>query len=138
MGKINRIKKGKTKKRLSPLEWEVMNTIWALRKNPSVREVLEKAYPSGEKAYTTVQTVMNNLEAKGFLEKDKIGLVNFYKPLKKRNELLKKETANFVEKTFGGSFQRLASYLIDSGTLSAEEIADLKRVIREREKERKM
>jgi predicted transcriptional regulator len=127
----------KTKKRLSPLEWEVMNTIWALRKNPSVREVLEKAYPSGEKAYTTVQTVMNNLEAKGFLEKDKIGLVNFYKPLRKRNELLKKETANFVEKTFGGSFQRLASYLIDSGTLSAEEIADLKRVISEREKERK-
>lgn len=137
MGKINRIKKGKTKKRLSPLEWEVMNTIWALRKNPSVREVLEKAYPSGEKAYTTVQTVMNNLEVKGFLEKNKIGLVNFYKPLRKRNELLKKETANFVDKTFGGSFQRLASYLIDSGTLSAEEIADLKRVIREREKERK-
>ncbi len=137
MGKINRIKKGKTKKRLSPLEWEVMNTIWALRKNPSVREVLEKAYPSGEKAYTTVQTVMNNLEAKGFLEKDKIGLVNFYKPLRKRNELLKNETANFVDKTFGGSFQRLASYLIDSGTLSAEEIADLKRVIREREQERK-
>jgi predicted transcriptional regulator len=128
----------KTKKRLSPLEWEVMNTIWALRKNPSVREVLEKAYPGGEKAYTTVQTVMNNLEVKGFLEKDKIGLVNFYKPLRKRNELLKKETANFVDKTFGGSFQRLASYLIDSGTLSAEEIADLKRVIREKEKERKM
>ena len=128
---------GRTKKRLSPLEWEVMNTIWELRKNPSVREVLEKAYPSGEKAYTTVQTVMNNLEAKGFLEKDKIGLVNFYKPLRKRNELLKKETANFVDKTFGGSFQRLASYLIDSGTLSAEEIADLKRIIREREKERK-
>lgn len=128
----------KTKKRLSPLEWEVMNTIWALRKNPSVREVLEKAYPGGEKAYTTVQTVMNNLEVKGFLEKDKIGLVNFYKPLRKRNELLKKETANFVDKIFGGSFQRLASYLIDSGTLSVEEIADLKRVISEKEKERKM
>ena len=91
----------KTKKRLSPLEWEVMNTIWALRKNPSVREVLEKAYPNGEKAYTTVQTVMNNLEAKGFLDKAKLGLVNFYKPLRKRNELLKKETANFVDKTFG-------------------------------------
>ena len=120
---------------LSPLEWEIMNIIWELGDGPSVREVLDKCYPNGEKAYTTVQTVMNNLETKGYLQKNKIGLVNFYKPLKKRKESLKKETSKFVEKVFGGSFQSLASYLIDSKSLTDEEIADLKKIIEQREQE---
>jgi len=121
----------------SPLEWEIMNVIWDSGKNPSVREVLEAAYPNGEKAYTTVQTVMNNLESKGFLTKEKIGLVNFYKPLKKRKDLLKKETSKFVENVFGGSFQALASYIVASDSLSNEEIADLKKLISELEEKGK-
>jgi len=121
----------------SPLEWEIMNVIWDSGKNPSVREVLETAYPNGEKAYTTVQTVMNNLESKGFLTKEKIGLVNFYKPLKKRKDLLKKETSKFVENVFGGSFQALASYIVASDSLSNEEIADLKKLISELEEKGK-
>jgi len=121
----------------SPLEWEIMNVIWDSGKNPSVREVLETAYPNGEKAYTTVQTVMNNLESKGFLTKEKIGLVNFYKPLKKRKDLLKKETSKFVENVFGGSFQALASYTVASDSLSNDEIADLKKLISELEEKGK-
>ena len=99
-----------------------MEIIWDLRKNPSVREVLETAYSDGEKAYTTVQTVMNNLEIKGFLIKEKIGMVNFYKPIKKRKDMLNKETKHFVQRVFGGSFHNLANYLIDSDALSQEEI----------------
>jgi len=114
-----------------------MNVIWDSGKNPSVREVLETAYPNGEKAYTTVQTVMNNLESKGFLTKEKIGLVNFYKPLKKRKDLLKKETSKFVENVFGGSFQALASYIVASDSLSNDEIADLKKLISELEEKGK-
>lgn len=119
---------------LSPLEWEIMEIVWDFKKHPSVRDVLEAAYPNGEKAYTTVQTVMNNLESKGFLKKEKIGLVNFYRPLKKRSELLGRETSRFVQRVFGGSFQSLANYLIDSNALSDEEIDNLKKLIAEKEK----
>jgi len=37
-----------------------------------------------------------------------------------------------VEKIFGGSYQNLARYLIDSKTLSKEEIEDIKESIRRR------
>ena len=121
--------------KLSPLEWEIMEIIWRQpAKAVSVREVITAAYPNGEKAYTTVQTVMNNLILKGYLVKEKIGLVNFYKPLKKRHDQLKKETSRFVDKVFGGSFLNLADYLIGSKSLSAEEIADLKKIIDQYEK----
>lgn len=123
-----------SKTKLSPLEWEIMEVIWQEpAQKISVRDVINFAYPNAEKAYTTVQTVMNNLEAKGFLSKEKIGLVNFYTALEKRHNLLKKETSHFVEKVFGGSFHSLANYLIDSSALSMEEIADLKKMIEQRE-----
>ena len=126
----------KKKHNLSALEWEIMEVIWRIGGVPSVRQVLETAYPNGEKAYTTVQTVMNNLENKGFLKKEKIGLVNFYKPLRGKEEIVSKETGNFVHKVFNGSFQALANYIIASDSLSDEEIADLRKMIDDYEKER--
>ena len=124
----------KSQAKLSPLEWEIMEVIWQESgRKISVRDVINIAYPNAEKAYTTVQTVMNNLEAKRFLSKQKIGLVNFYTVQEKRHTLLKKETSRFVEKVFGGSFHSLANYLIDSSPLSTEEIADLKKMIEQRE-----
>ena len=61
------------RKKLTAVEWEVMEAVWALGGSPSVRQVLEYAYPGGEKAYTTVQTIMNTLERKGFLKRRKTG-----------------------------------------------------------------
>jgi BlaI family penicillinase repressor len=121
-------------KNLSKLEWEVMQVIWQIGGKPSVRQVLEKAYANGAKAYTTIQTVMNNLEVKSYLKKEKIGMVNFYKPLHKQDEMVNTETIGFVNKVFGGSFMSLANFLVDSDNLSQEEIDDLKQLIEERTK----
>ncbi len=125
-----------TEKKLSPLEWEVMNGIWDLGGKPSVREVASYLYPNGEKAYTTVQTVMNNLVEKGYLKREKIGLVNFYKPTKKRETMIEKATESFVERVFGGSFQALANYLVRSDSLTKEEINELKKILEQKAKEK--
>jgi len=113
----------------SGLEWEILNVIWEMGGQPSVREVLERAYPRGEKAYTTVQTVMNNLVDKGYLRKEKIGLVNFYAPLRRRNESLQGEVKRFVDRIFDGSFPAMADYLVRSKNLSKAELDELKRLI---------
>ncbi len=125
-----------TEKKLSPLEWEVMNGIWDLGGKPSVREVASYLYPNGEKAYTTVQTVMNNLVEKGYLKREKIGLVNFYKPTRKRETMIEKATESFVERVFGGSFQALANYLVRSDSLTKEEINELKKILEQKAKEK--
>ena len=114
-----------------------MNVIWELGGKPCVRDVLEQAYPKGEKAYTTVQTVMNKLVRKGFLKKEKIGLVNFYKPLKSRKETVQRETDRFIDRVFNGSIQTLARYLIQLDALTEEEIADLKNLVEAKERELK-
>ena len=121
--------------RLAPVEAEIMEAIWLVGGSPSVREVLERAYPNGEKAYTTVQTIMNNLEAKGYLARKKIGLVNFYSPTKSREEMLSKETKNLVARFFDGSVTAMANYLINAETLTLDELTSIKKLIAEKEKQ---
>jgi len=124
------------KSELTPSEWELMNVIWSIGRETTVREVLELRYPEGERAYTTVQTVMNKLVDKGFLKREKIGLVNFYTSYKKQSNSIKNETKNFVKQVFNGSFISLANFLIQSGTLNKDEIDELKKIISENEKEK--
>jgi len=122
-----------TNKKITPVEWEIMEAIWILGESPSVRDVLEHAYPNGEKAYTTVQTIMNNLEGKGLLTRQKIGLVNFYTPTKSRDEMVQEETTRLVSKVFKGSYHALANYLVNSESLTPDEIQTVKNLIQEKE-----
>lgn len=123
--------------KLTPAEWDIMETIWRLGGSPSVREVVDHAYPNGEKAYTTVQTIMKTLEKKGYLKSRKIGLVNFYTPTKSREEMVKAEMSNLVSRVFHGSQRALASYLITSEDLSLEEIEEIKKLLDRKEAELK-
>jgi BlaI family transcriptional regulator, penicillinase repressor len=121
--------------KLTPVEWEIMGAIWKLGGSPSVREVLEFAFPNGEKAYTTVQTVMNILEKKGLLKRKKQGLVNFYKPIKTRDQMINSEMSQLVSRMFSGSIPAVANYLIKSDELSLKEIEKIKELLEKKEAE---
>jgi predicted transcriptional regulator len=122
------------KAELTPAEWEIMEAVWALGGSPSVRQVLEQAYPGGEKAYTTVQTVMNTLVRKGLLRRRKVGLVGFYRPTRSRAELGSAETRSLLRRAFGGSAAALADSLINLEDLDLEEIRAIKALLAERER----
>ncbi len=123
--------------KLTPAEWELMEAVWSLGDSPSVREVLEYAFPNGEKAYTTVQTVMNTLERKGFLGRKKTGMVNFYTPVRSRDEMEREEMSSIVSRIFGGSKPALASSLLSLDGLELEELEQIKEILARREKELK-
>lgn len=122
------------KKRLSEAEWEVMDGVWHLDRQVTVRDVVDYLYPNGEKAYTTVQTIMNILFEKGVLNRQKIGPVNVYMPTLSREDAAQVETRTLVSRMFEGSFGALATYLVDSGELSQRELDELRALIEAREK----
>ena len=123
--------------KLTPVEWEIMEAVWSLGGAPSVREVLEHAFPNREKAYTTVQTIMNTLERKGFLERKKTGMVNFYTPVRSRDEMEREEMSSIVSRIFGGSKPALASSLLSLEGPELEELEQIKKILARREKELK-
>ncbi len=122
------------KKRLAEAEWEVMDGVWHLDRQVTVRDVVDYLYPNGEKAYTTVQTIMNILFEKGVLNRQKIGPVNVYMPTLSREDVAQVETRTLVSRMFEGSFGALATYLVDSGELSQGELDELRALIEAREK----
>ena len=125
----------KQQKRLTQVEWEIMEGVWQSSTPVTAREVLTRLYSHGEKAYTTVQTIMNILVDKGFLTKEKIGMVNFYAPTLSREEATRAEARSLVSRLFQGSFGALATYLIDSGELSPAELDRLRSRIDEKDRE---
>lgn len=123
------------KTKLTPAEWEIMTAVWELGDRTTVREVLELAYPNGEKAYTTVQTVMNTLQKKKLLRRKKTGLVNFYTPTQSKEEVTRSEMASLIMRVFGGSIPALANSLLSLDDLSLEEIDRIRALIDEKERE---
>ncbi|MGH1362088.1 MAG: BlaI/MecI/CopY family transcriptional regulator [Calditrichia bacterium] len=123
-----------TKQQPTELEWEILQFIWQARKQVTVREILESAYPDGQKAYTTVQTVMNNLVGKGYLNKEKVGLVNFYRPSEARDTTLRSAVTQMAKRFFGGSVNDLANFLVDSDSLNEEELIRLKALLEQKQK----
>ena len=126
---------GKTK--LTPAEWEIMQAVWAFEEPVSVRDVLEHLYPGGEKAYSTAQTVMNTLVKKNLLVRKKIGLVGFYAPTRSREETTRQETSRLVSRIFGGSIPAVANSLMSLDDVDLEDLAAIKKLIRQRENELK-
>jgi predicted transcriptional regulator len=123
------------KRALTPVEWEIMEAVWDIDGPATVRDVLERAYPGGEKAYTTVQTILNTLERKKLLRRKKMGLVNFYSARRTRESIVRAETSSLLSRGFHGSVVGLASTLLSLDRLRADEIKRLKELLREKEKE---
>jgi BlaI family penicillinase repressor len=125
------------KPKLTPAEWEIMQAVWTFKAAVTVRDVLEHLYPGGEKAYTTVQTVMNTLVKKKLLSRDKIGLVGFYSPTRTRDEATRQETSRLVARIFGGSIPAVANSLMSLDDVDLDDLAEIKKLIQEREDELK-
>lgn len=123
------------KHELSAAEWELMQVVWEHADAVSVREVLETAYPNDEKAYTTVQTLMNILVDKGFLRRKKTGMVNLYSAAVRREKVLDAGIAQAAERMFSGSVGAMASFLVNSRKLSDADIAALRKLLDEQEGE---
>lgn len=117
---------------LSEMEWQVMQFLWE-KGVKSVKDVWQTLYPEKEKAYTTVQTYMDRMVEKKLLEKQKIGLVNFYFPLLDKQTLRRQATETLVSKAFNGSFLNLAAFLVNSKTLSEDELDEIREIIRRKE-----
>lgn len=74
---------------LGELEADVMEQLWR-QGEATVRSVLEALNASFEKAraYTTVMTVMGNLDRKGLLTRRREGKTDIYTPVMSREEYL--------------------------------------------------
>lgn len=103
----------------------------------TVREVADHISETKGHVRTTVLNIMERLRKKGYLRRRKREGIFEYSPTLPRTDLLRNLVRDFVNKTLGGSVSPFVAYLAEEGELSDEEIANLKRVVRELENDQK-
>src|SRR5215472_2089590 len=111
---------------LGDLETQVMRRIWARRGPVTVRDVLGDLQRDRNIAYTTVMTVMGNLEKKGWLRRHAEGRAYRYEPLVSAEEY----GAALMRQALEASSDRPAVLMHFLGELSPQEAAEVEAAYR--------
>src|SRR5579863_4749201 len=115
--------------RLTKLELQIMETFWT-RGACSVREVQEAFPEPGRPAYTTIQTTIYRLERKKALRLVKrISNANIFEAAISRNDAQRRLIDELLA-LFGGRGKPVMAHLIESGSLSLEDVKDAEREMR--------
>jgi BlaI family transcriptional regulator, penicillinase repressor len=116
--------------RLSNLEMRIMEALWsggAL----SVREIQERFPAKTRPAYSTVQTMVQRLEAKKAVKHVKtIGTAFIFEAAIAREPARRRLIDDFLA-VFGGETQPIMTHLIEAGKLSLDDVQDAERHLRE-------
>jgi predicted transcriptional regulator len=121
--------------KLTRPEMAIMNALWTLG-TASVREIQEALPPKNRPAYTTVQTMVYRLEAKGAVRRvKKIGNAHVFEAAVSR-AIAQRRLIDELLAFFGGSSQPVMAHLIDSGNLTLEDVKEAERTLRRLAKEK--
>lgn len=123
---------------LTKAEEKAMKILWSINKG-LIRDVVN-AYDHPKPAYTTVATILNILEKKGFVGRRAIGNSHEYYPLVERVEYTTQSVKSLVKNYFSNSFKNMVSEFSSKETLTTRDMQDLveyfQKQIREKKKKK--
>jgi BlaI family penicillinase repressor len=114
--------------KLTKLELQIMEALWS-RGPCSVREIQE-AFPARKRpAYTTVQTMVYRLEVKKVLRRvKKIATANIFEASVSRKAAERRLIDDLLG-VFGGRSRPIMAHLIESGTLTLDDVREAERTL---------
>ncbi len=117
---------------LTSQELEIMKVVWS-HGAPTVRDVYEALLERRKIAYTTVMTMMNILEQKGYLKKAQKDRAYVYQASKPQKQVIRGRLREFVDRVFNGSAEPLLLHLVEDRRLSEGDLEEIRRLIKERQ-----
>jgi BlaI family penicillinase repressor len=115
---------------LGQQELQIMTVAWE-RGRVTVRDVYEALRARRQVAYTTVMTMMNILDEKGFLKKTPgADRAYVYEPAKSRQTVTRAMVSEFIDRVFGGSANPLMLHLIEDQHVTEQDLDELRRAIK--------
>jgi len=113
---------------LTGQELEIMKVIWRVGQ-ATVRDVYDDMKARRTIAYTSVQTMMNILEAKGHLRKQPGDRAQVYTPVRPQQQVVKSMVREFVDRVFDGSARPLLVHLLKEKGLTERERRELQKLL---------
>lgn len=123
--------------KLSRLEFQIMESLWT-RGELSIREIQEAFPAKRPHAYTTIQTTVYRLEAKGHVKRvRKVGNFHIFAAAISR-DVAQRRLIDDLLALFGGRSQPVMAHLIESGKLTIDEVKEAEKALRKLERKDKV
>ena len=123
----------RTAQDVTDAELAVLQALWD--SGPAtIRRLTEELYPGGATAqYATVQKLLERLETKGFVRRQRSGAAHIFVAAVARGDLIGRRLRDMAEKLCGGSLTPLLTHLVKARRLSSRERQELRALIDELE-----
>ena len=120
---------------LTPAEFNLMKVLWHLG-HATVAETRAELVKRGgaEPAYTTVMTLLGRLAAKGAVVVDKAREPFVYRAAHRKESVLRDRLRTFLRDVFDGDADALVLRLVETESLSLDELRELEKRIGDNEK----
>lgn len=118
--------------RLSEAEWEVMEVLWS-SPQPLTATDIDDRLSKGDRDWSlaTVKSLLSRLLAKQAIKPAKDGRRFLYSPSIERSACVARESRRLMDRLFGGRLSPLIAQLADDEPLDAEDVAAIKKLLRE-------
>jgi BlaI family penicillinase repressor len=120
----------KAERTLTVQELAIMKIMWRVDA-ATVRDVYETLRKTRPVAYTTVMTMMNILEDKGYLSKTRLDRAFRYRPTRPQGLVVGSMVREFINRVFDGASTPLLLQLVQETRLTKAERDELLRLIRD-------
>jgi predicted transcriptional regulator len=119
---------------LTAAELRVMKALWEVGTGTVAEVRAELARRGQELAYTTVMTLLGRLAAKRAVVADKAREPFVYRPVHRRESVLRDRLREFVREVFDGQADSLVLNLVEDESLSRAELRAIERKIADAER----
>ena len=123
---------------LANSELAIMDLLWD-HEQLTAREIRERLYSNATKAqHGTVQKLLQRLEEKHFIQRDRSQFVHRFKANVSREQYAGSQLEDLAAKLTSGSLTPLITHLVESKRISAKELEEIRTILDEfKEKDKK-
>ena len=119
---------------LTAAELRIMKALWEIGTGTVAQIRAELARRGQELAYTTIMTLLDRLTTKRAIMADKARKPFVYRPVHRRESVLRDRLREFVREVFDGQAESLVLNLVEDESLSRAELRAIERKIAEAER----
>jgi predicted transcriptional regulator len=121
----------RTPQDVTDTELAILHVLWE-RGAATRRQITDVLYPGGGPAhYTTVQKLLERLQAKGYVARGRREGALIFRPAVGREELIRRRLQDVAEKLCDGSLTPLLINLVRTQALTAEELQELQDLVKD-------
>ena len=121
---------------ISEAESRIMEVLWRASSSQSAEDIFVAVADAQDWREATVKTLLNRLLKKRAIAAERDGRRYLYRPLIKRGDYVHAQSKSLLDRLYGGRVAPLVAHFSERSKLSKKDIAEIRALIEEIDRER--